>query len=184
MQPAATTRERLLAAMRDFSTVPALAKYLTAPLDEESGVAVAKAIGAIGHPSAIPSLTSALGSPLAGVRAQAAASLRDMRAPRGAKVAATTASLLPLLTDGDANVRRQAVLTIGFVGQSGGDVTGAVAALGPIATSDASAGTRKAAAWALGELKDGGARSALQQAQNDADPLVRSIASAALANLR
>jgi HEAT repeat protein len=174
----------VLASMRDFSTLPALSKYLTAPLDEESGVAVAKAIGSIGHPSAIPALVSGLGSPLAGVRAQSAASLRDMRAPRGFKVAATTASMLPLLTDGDANVRRQAALTLGFIGQSGGDVTGAVAALAPIATGDSSTVVRKAAAWALGELKDGSARTALTQAQNDADPLVRSIASAALANLR
>lgn len=174
----------VLAAMRDISTVPALSKYLTAPLDEESGASVARAIGAIGHPSAIPALTGALASPLAGVRAQAAASLREMRAPRGAKVAAATASLLPLVGDGDANVRRQVILTIGFVGQSGGDVTGAVAAIGPVATGDPSPLVRKAAAWALGELKDGAARPALTQAQNDADPLVRSIAAAALANLR
>jgi HEAT repeat protein len=33
-------------------------------------------------------------------------------------------------------------------------------------------------------MKDGAARPALQTAQNDADPLVRSIATAALANLR
>lgn len=174
----------VLAAMRDVSTLPALGAYLKAPLDEESGVSVAKAIGAIGHPSAISLLNTGLASSLAGVRAQSAASLRDMRAPRGSKVAAVTSSLLPLLTDADANVRRQAAITVGFIGQSGGDVTGAVAALAPLATGDASSLVRKAAAWALGELKDGAARPALAQAQGDADPFVRSIASAALANLR
>ena len=109
----------------------------------------------IGHPTGVGALTGALGSSLAGVRAQAAASLRDLRAPRGAKVAAAAAALLPLLADADANVRRQAVTTIGFVGQSGGEVSGAVAALAPVVTGDPSAVVRKAAAWALGELKDG-----------------------------
>ena len=174
----------VLAAMRDYATLPALSAYLQKPLDEESGVAVARAIGAIGHPSAAATLNQALGSSLAGVRAQAAASLRDLRAARGQKVAAAVGPLLPLLADADENVRRQAVMTIGFIGQSGGDVTGAVAALSPLVTGDAAAGVRKAAAWALGTLKDGAARPALTQAQNDADPLVRSIASAALANLR
>ncbi len=174
----------VLAAMRDVTSLPALTTYLKAPLDEDSGVSVAKAIGAIGHPSALSALNGALASSLAGVRAQAAASLRDLRAPAGLKVAAQVGTLLPLLGDGDANVRRQAALTIGFVGQSGGDVTGAVAPLSALATGDGSAGVRKAAAWALGTLKDGAARGALVQAQSDADPLVRSIASAALANLR
>src|SRR4051812_14629613 len=113
----------VLAAMRDFSTVPALSAFLAKPLDEDSGAAAAKALGAIGHPSAMTALSGALGSPLAGVRAQAAASLRDLRAPKGSLVAATTAPLLPLLGDGDANVRRQAIVTIGFIGQSGGNTT-------------------------------------------------------------
>jgi HEAT repeat protein len=181
---AARNAADVLAGMRDYTTLPALGAYLKAPLDEDSGISAAKAIGAIGHPTGLALLNAGLGSSLAGVKAQAAASLRDLRAPKGAKVAAQTAVLLPLLSDADANVRRQTIMTIGFVGQSGGDVTGAVAALSPLATGDASAVVRKAAAWALGELKDGAARGALQAAANDADPLVRSIASAALANLR
>ena len=175
----------VLAAMRDFSTVPALSAYLGKPLDEDSGVAAAKALGAIGHPTSVTALQGALGSSLAGVRAQAAASLRDLRAPKGAKVAASTAALLPLVGDGDANVRRQAILSIGFIGQSGGDASAALTALSSATTGDPSAVVRKAAAWALGQLKDGSARAALMQAQgNDSDPLVRSIATAALANLR
>jgi HEAT repeat protein len=126
-----------------------------------------------------------MSSTLAGVRAQAAASLRDLRAPRGAKVAASTAMVLPLVADADASVRRQAILTIGFVAQSGGDVSTALTALSSAATGDPSAAVRKAAAWALGETKSGDARAALQQAQStDSDPFVRSIAAASLANLR
>ena len=175
----------VLGSMRDFSTIQPLAAYLSKPLDEDSGVAVARALGNIGHPTSVTALSSALGSQLAGVRAQAAASLRDLRAPRGAKVAASTTALLPLLNDADANVRRQAATTIGFIGQSGGDASTAITALSSVATGDPAAVVRKAAAWALGQLKDGSARGALQQAMtNDTDPLVRSIANAALANLR
>jgi len=176
----------VLAAMRDFSTVPALTAYLSKPLDEDSGVAVARALGAIGHPTGLTGLTTALGSTLAGVRAQAAASIRDLRAPRGSKVAGSVAAMVPLLSDADANVRRQAAITVGFLG--GNDTVqgaGAITALSSTATGDPSATVRKAAAWALGQLKNGSARPALMQAQaNDSDPLVRSIASAALANLR
>jgi len=121
------------------------------------------------------------------VRAQAAASLRDLRAPRGTTVAASYAPVLPLVADGDANVRRQAIITVGFIGGAGGvpATSAAVTALSSAATGDPSATVRKAAAWALGELKDGSGRAALMQAQaNDSDPLVRSIATAALANLR
>ncbi|HEY2743807.1 MAG TPA: HEAT repeat domain-containing protein [Polyangia bacterium] len=176
----------VLAAMRDFTTIGALSAYLAHPLDEDSGVSAAKALGAIGHPTALTALSGALGSSLAGVRAQAAASLRDIRAQKGSLVpAAQTAALLPLVADADANVRRQAITTIGFIGGNGGDVSGAVTALSSAATGDPSASVRKAAAWALGQLKDGSARPALMQAQsNDSDAFVRSIATAALANLR
>lgn len=176
----------VLAAMRDFSTVPALSAYLSKPLDEDSGIAVAKALGAIGHPSGLTALNTALGSSLAGVRAQAVASLRDLRAPRGMKVAGSVTTVLPLLQDADANVRRQAAITIGFLGGNDpANAGGAVAALSSVVTGDPAGVVRKAAAWALGELKDGSGRAALMQAQaNDSDAFVRSIASAALANLR
>ena len=174
----------VLGGMRDYTTLATLSGYAQHPLDEASGTAVVKAIGAIGHPSAVTALNGALGSSLAGVRAQAAASLRDVRAPSGQKVAAQSAPLLPLLADGDAGVRRQVALTLGFIAGSGGDTTGAVAALSKTAVSDPAAPVRKAAAWALGELKDGAARNALVHAQGDSDAFVRSVATAALANLR
>jgi HEAT repeat protein len=174
----------VLRGMRDFTTVPALSAYVIHPLDEESGASVARALGVIGHPTAVPALETALGSSLAGVRAQAAVALRTVRATGGAKTAARVAPLVALLHDGDAGVRRQAATTIGFIAQSKGDTTGALAALLPVVTDDSVAAVRKAAAWALGELHDGGARTALSRAASDSDPLVRSIASAALVNLR
>ncbi len=174
----------VLAAMRDFSTIPALASYLSKPLDEDSGVAVARALGAIGHPTALTALTGALGSSLAGVRAQAAASLRDLRAPKGATVAASYAPLLPLVADGDANVRRQAIMTIGFIGGAGKTppTSDVITALSSATTGDPSATVRKAAAWALGEI--GGGADALAAAANDPDALVRSIAAGALGRLK
>ncbi len=174
----------VLAAMREHTTVPALGAYLGHPLDEESGAAVARALGAIGHPTAVPALEAALSSPLAGVRAQAAVSLRSVRALSGQKTAASVGPLVALLHDSDPLVRKQAARTIGFIAQSKGDTTGALAALVPVVTDDTVPAVRKAAAWALGELRDGGGRAALTRAQSDADPLVRSIASAALVNLR
>jgi HEAT repeat protein len=172
-----------LGGMRDFATLGILHAYALKPLDEDSGTAVVRAIGAIGHPSSLTVLNSALGSSLAAVRAQAAASLRDLRAASGQTVAAQAAPLIPLLADSDANVRRQAALTLGFIGFGQGDVTGVVAALSPVVMGDSQAAVRKAAAWALGQLRDGSARSALTKARGDADPLVRSVAATALANL-
>src|SRR6476619_3509112 len=52
----------VLAAMRDYATLPALTTYLSKPLDESSGISVARAVGAIGHPSAVSTLQSALAS--------------------------------------------------------------------------------------------------------------------------
>ncbi|HXU67679.1 MAG TPA: HEAT repeat domain-containing protein [Polyangia bacterium] len=176
----------VLAAMRDVSVLPALSSYLAKPLDEDSGIAVARAIGAIGNAKGVTALNTAFSSSLAGVRAQAVASVRDLRAPRGTKVAGSVAAVVPLLSDADANVRRQAAITIGFLGGNDTAQAGAaVQALSSMVTGDPAAVVRKAAAWALGELKDGTGRAALMQAQaNDSDAFVRSIASAALANLR
>jgi HEAT repeat protein len=173
----------VLGGMRDARTISSLTGYLAHPLDEASGASVAKALGAIGHPSALASLNGALGSSLAGVRSQAAASLRDLRAPTGTTVAAQSAPLLPLVNDSDAGVRRQAILTLGFIGWGGGDVSGVITALSATLQNDSSPIVRKAAAWALGQLKDGAARNALIHAESDGDPFVRSVAAASLANL-
>lgn len=175
---AARNAADVLAAMRDHTAVPALGAFVKQPLDEESGRAAARALGAIGHPTAKAHLVTAFSSSLPGVRAASAAAIRELRAPVGQTVVMDAQALLPLLSDGNAQVRREAALTAGYLGDKA-----AVAAL-ITQLSDGDAQVRKAAAWALGELKDGSARPALQAATNDAQPFVRSIAAAALKKLR
>jgi hypothetical protein len=172
-----------LGGMRDRATLTMLHAYALQPLDEDSGTAAVRAIGTIGDSSSLTTLNGVLRSSLAGVRAQAAASLRGLRAPVGQPVAAQSAPLLPLLNDADINVRKEAAMTLGVIGGAGGDSSGVAAALAIAVTNDTAAPVRKAAAWALGELKDGSARTALLHAQNDSDAYVRSVATTALANL-
>lgn len=169
----------VLAAMRDHTAIPALASYLKAPLDEESGRAAARALGAIGHPTAKAHLVSGFASQLPGVRAASVAAVRSLRAPIGQSVVMDATAIVPLFADANAEVRREAALTAGYL-RDGAAVAGLITQLG----SDSDPAARKAAAWALGELKDGSARAALQAAANDAHPFVRSIAAAALKKLR
>jgi HEAT repeat protein len=176
---AARNAADVLAAMRDFTTLPALAAYLKQPLDEQSGISAARAIGAIGHPQGLSALAGAFGSPLVGVRAAALEAMRNLRAPIGQTVVSDSQLVLPLLTDGNESVRRQAALTAGFLRDRA-----AVTALSQVALTDASARVRKSAAWALGEIGDSGAASALTAASSDGDPFVRSVATAALGRLK
>ena len=165
--------------------MPALSAYLAEPLDEDSGAAVAKALGAIGHPSARDRAHG--GARLvAGGRARAGGGVvaRSARAEGRQGRRDRRRRCLPLVADADPNVRRQAIMTDRLHRASRAATSPARSRRSSsAATGDPSAAVRKAAAWALGELKDGSARAALQQAQaNDTDPLVRSIATAALAN--
>jgi HEAT repeat protein len=176
---AARNAADVLRAMRDYNTLPALAAYVQHPLDEESGAAAVRAIAAIGHPSSVGVLTGAFGSSLAGVRAAAAAAVRDLRAPIGKKTATDAQPLLPLLADANEGVRREAAMSAGFLQDRA-----AVSALAGLVASDSSAKVRKAAAWALGEIGDGAGVAALTTAQNDADALVRSVATGALHRLK
>ena len=176
---AARNAADVLSGMRDYSTLPALMAYLAHPLDEDSGVAAARAIGVIGHPGGLVALKGALGSPLAGVRAAAAMAGRNLRAVPGAKTASDASALVPLLNDSDLSVRREAAYTAGYLK----DVN-AVAALSQVVTADAAPAVRKAAAWALGQIGSGAAVPALTAAANDTDPLVRSIAAGALGRLK
>ena len=175
---AARNAADVLGGLRDPQTLPALAHYLAAPLDEDSGVAAARAIGAIGDPTGLKALSGALTSPLAGVRSQALASLRDLRATIGQKTVTNAQTLMAMFADTDAGVRVQAAFTAGHLKD-----TAAVAPLAQLVAGDSTPQVRKAAAWALGEIGDGSARAALTSAANDADPLVRSVANAALGRL-
>jgi HEAT repeat protein len=176
---AARNAADVLGAMRDFSTLSALTTYIAHPLDEESGQAAARAIGNIGHPSALAALEGAFASPLAGVRASALEAIRNLRAPKGASVISDASKVVVLLADTDVNVRRQAAYTAGFLRDRN-----AVPQLMTVVTTDASALVRKGAAWALGQIGDGRAIPSLTQALTDADALVRSIASGALGRLK
>jgi HEAT repeat protein len=169
----------VFAGLRDAATLPVLAKFLAAPLDEASGMSVARAIGQIGDPSGLKALTVGLASSLAGVRAQSLRSLRDLRAPIGMTAVSTAdATLKTLFADADASVRVQAAYTAGHWKDRG-----AVTPLAQLVAGDSAPQVRKAAAWALGEIGDGAAQAALSGALNDADAGVRSIANAALGRL-
>ncbi len=175
---AARNAADVIGGMREASLLPQLSAYLAHPLDEDSGVAAARAIGSIGAPSAIAALKAGMGSTIAGVRAASLQAVRKLRPPAGSQFVTGAATVVPLLADGDANVRLQAALTAGYLHDRA-----ATAALAPLATGDSSPMVRKAAAWAIGEIGDATGSGALTQAQNDADPLVRSIATAALGRL-
>ncbi len=171
----------ILTAMRDAATLPALIAYLAHPLDEDSGRSALRAIGAIGDPAAVSALTTALSSPLAGVRAQAAVALRQIRPPAGLKHAATVAMLTPLVTDADAQARMEAIQTLATLRDER-----AIPQLA-LAIGDPSPQVRRAVVWALGEIgqyiMDGSnatlAQNALVSALSDSDPFVRSLASGA-----
>jgi HEAT repeat protein len=176
---AARNAADVLRGMKDYTALPALMTYLANPLDEESGVAAARAIGAIGHPDGLAALKGALVSPLAGVRAAALSGWRNLRALPGSKTVSDASALMPLLTDADLSVRREAAYTAGYLLDKN-----AVGALSQVVTSDAAPAVRKAAAWALGQIGSGAAVGALTAATNDTDPLVRSVAMGALGRLK
>lgn len=177
---AARNAADVLGAMRDLSSVPALGAYIKSPLDEDSGRAAAKALGNIGHPTAKAHLQAGFASTLPGVRAGSVAAVRNLRAPIGQRVIMDASTVIPLLADTSAEVRREAALTAGYLGDAS-----AVASLIDRLSNDTDPTVRKTAAWALGELKDGTARTALQTAStSDAAANVRSLAAASLKKLR
>jgi HEAT repeat protein len=158
------------------SSIPALGAAMSNPIFTGAARAeMAKALGTIGRTSVTPYLTAGLSDSDAVVRAASLIALRTIPGFRDGSVAA------PLVTDSDAGVRSNAVLTIGMFKYSAG-ASALVAAL-----SDPSQTVRKQAAWALGEV---GASSAVaggplqNAATNDSSPLVRSLAKAALTKLQ
>ena len=175
-----------LRGMRDVTTLDLVGGYIVRPLDEDSGVAALRTLGAIGSPKGLALITPALVSPLVGVRAQGLRAVRELRAPVGKKVVTDGSAYLALLQDADENVRREAALTLGYLGQGGLNpdaTTSGVNALVTVVQNDASAKVRKAAAWALGEIGNSVGRDALRKAANDTDAQVRSVATAAAGRL-
>jgi HEAT repeat protein len=161
--------------------------------DGTARAAIARALGRIGLPEALPALRKALSARESIVRAAAVEGLRNIE---GLADTAGAAAALPALSDVDADVRAEAAYTIGSLRRHA--LTGEAAAtdaaaknavvvqLGRLVSTDPSALVRKRAAWALGEI---GASATLvaaaleQAATHDSDPLVRSIAGAALGSL-
>jgi HEAT repeat protein len=171
-----------LRGMRDVATLDLVGGYMSHVLDEESGIAALRTLGAIGSPKALSYVTPALTSSLAGVRLYSLRSVRELRAPLGKRVVTDGSAFILALKDADENVRREAAYTLGYLAQRGQNpdpATSGVNALVGVVTSDVSANVRKAAAWALGEIGSPVGRDALRAAANDADASVRSIANAA-----
>jgi hypothetical protein len=172
---AALNAADVLGAFHYVSSIPALGAALSNPLFTGAARAeMAKALGTIGRPAATQYLTTALADSDPQVRSASLLALRTIPGFRDGSVAA------PLISDGDAGVRSDAVVTVGMFKYAGG-ASALVAAL-----SDPSQTVRKKAAWALGEVgaSSSTAGPALQNAAaNDPSPLVRSLAKAALTKL-
>ena len=172
---AALNAADVLGAFHYVSSIPALGAALSNPLFTGAARAeMAKALGTIGRPAATQYLTTALADSDPQVRSASLLALRTIPGFRDGSVAT------PLISDGDAGVRSDAVVTVGMFKYTGG-ASALVAAL-----SDPSQTVRKKAAWALGEIgaSSSVAGAALQNAAaNDPSPLVRSLAKAALTKL-
>jgi HEAT repeat protein len=90
------------------------------------------------------------------------------------------ASVVALVGDGSVDVRRAAALAIGTM-RAGDAVDGLIELTSPSEESDAS--VRKASVWALGQIADPSARSAVESALGDPDGFVRDAARVALDRL-
>jgi HEAT repeat protein len=141
----------------------------------EARAAMARALGTIRRPSAAAPLLAVLTDADPMVRA---ASLQALRNVEGFNDGNTGVSLL---TDADENVRVQAIFTVAqFRTQAGAP------GLVQILNGDPSASVRKRAAWALGQMHAPAsiaAASLTRASQEDASPLVRSLARSALVGL-
>jgi len=158
------------------SSIPALGAALSNPIFSGAARAeMARALGTIGRPAGTQYLTAALADSDPTVRSASLVALRTISGFRDGSVAA------PLCADSDPGVRADAAVTVGMMKYAGG-ASALVTALG-----DPSPTVRKKAAWALGEVGAPAsvASGPLQNAaSNDASPLVRSLAKAALTKLK
>jgi HEAT repeat protein len=158
----------VLGAFRRPEALTALSTAVTnTALSDEARAAAVMAIGTIADPRAEPAVITAMtsaASPL--TRYQAVGAYVAMR--DGTR---DGSPLVSLLADSDQNVRRAASSAIGAF-----KLASAQTALEQALATDPDFMVRRNAAWALGQLGD---VTALQTAaQNDASPLVRSVAGA------
>ncbi len=158
------------------SSIPALGAALSNPIFSGAARAeMAKALGTIGRPAGTQYLTTALADSDPQVRSASLLALRTIPGFRDGSVAA------PLISDGDAGVRSDAVVTVGMFKYAGGRVGPRRRPLGSVADRPQEGG--------LGAGRDRGlllgrpARALQNAAANDPSPLVRSLAKAALTKL-
>src|SRR5690606_31907335 len=86
---------------------PLAAAYGRTGVDPEGRVAIVRALGRIGHPSATPTLAAALADPRPAVRAAAVGAWREIRGQAGA------APVAALIDDPATDVRREAAAVVG-----------------------------------------------------------------------
>jgi len=182
---AARNAADVLGSLRHPMAGEPLAAALGNPIfDANARAAMAAALGRIGDPVAVPALAEATRAEPAPVRAAALAALRELRGPIDYATPA-----LPLLTDGDAQVRSEAIYTLGASrgrGIAPEQTRAVVQGLAHVLASDPEAVVRKKAAWALGELglvPDLAGPALGEAADKDPDPAVRSLARAAFGRL-
>lgn len=152
----------------------------------EARAAMARAIGRIGAPQGLSFLRKlvSLGGPADAQVREAA-----VEAMRGLDDFSDASAALPALGDSDPSVRAEAAYTIGSLRRralASAGTDGVAPALARLVASDPDAEVRRRAAWALGEIgaPAGVAATALERAaSHDANPLVRSVASAAAGKL-
>ena len=178
-QPDSTAARNAADVLGEFhyaSSIPALSAALSNPVySGEARAAMAKALGTINRPAVVAPLTAALADADVQVKTGSLLALQGIAGLRDGT------AVIPLVSDGNAGVRAEAVTTLGMFRAT----TAADALVGALA-SDPSATVRKRAAWALGEI---GANVAVagpaleNAAANDPSPVVRSLAAGALTRL-
>lgn len=150
-----------------------IAAQRRADLGYDARYALVRAAAKLKTLEANPLLTAAMSDGDPRVRAAAVTAWRDMRGQTNAQ------PVLPLLGDSDAEVRGQAAVVAGAMGEQSTRVT-----LETLVVRDPDATVRRNAAWALGRLHNPASSGALLLASGDPSGLVRGVARAALAELR
>jgi HEAT repeat protein len=166
----------ILGEMKYPSAIPALGAALSNPtFSGEARAAMARALGAIGRNEAATQLVGALSDSDPLVKAASLTALREVEGFHDGTVA------VPLLRDGDEQVRAEAAVTMGMMRTTQG-----ADALVQTLTNDPSWMVRKKAAWSLGEIGAPAsvAGASLQKAAaSDPNPFVRSLSQAAISKL-
>lgn len=157
------------------AAVPAFIEWL-ADTDPRTRTIAADALGNIGGAAAVQALTRSLGDTDPGVRQSSVKSLGKL-ALHDDRRASVVASLLPRLDDDKADVRRETVDQLEFLGDR--------RAVIPLVSrfADTSKDVAKAAVRAIGALGDRAAVPALIRMLNDADETLRRLAAQSLGRL-